>query len=366
MLKEKILRAAGLLLEKNIPFCLYRFPGQADLMLAVDADCLPHNEVMSFLFLPFSDRSGAAEIYMQVVSNDFINEDFIRQVASLPARTEINAFLPDETSRESYFKRIQIFLDALRAGMVEKAVLSRVLYVDKPEDFNPLDCFLRLEHDYPRTLTYLLLHPESGMWMGATPELLLQKDGSEITTMSLAGTQAKKPEGDYKWRAKEIEEHEMVDRHIEEVFKNHSYEIVRKNGPHTVETAQVAHLKTDYLFREQSTVSLKELIRALHPTPAVGGLPVEEAVQFVLDNEGYDRKYYSGVIGQTNFSDKADLYVNLRCMQVGAQKIAIFVGGGITADSDPQEEWEETVLKSKTMIEKINPMKELYHNEIIR
>ncbi|MFB1039347.1 MAG: chorismate-binding protein, partial [Polaribacter sp.] len=100
---------------------------------------------------------------------------------------------------------------------------------------------------------------------------------------------------------------------------------------------------------------LEELIRALHPTPAVCGLPRELARTFLFENENYDRSFYTGFLGELNLQDSKDtakssaLFVNLRCMRIQNNKAAIFVGGGITKDSDAANEWEETVFKAKTM-----------------
>ena len=87
----------------------------------------------------------------------------------------------------------------------------------------------------------------------------------------------------------------------------------------------------------------------LHPTPAVCGLPKEEAKQFILDNELYNRDFYTGFLGELNLKGQTNLYVNLRCMQLKDNRISIYVGGGITADSNAENEWEETVIKAKVM-----------------
>lgn len=365
-MKEIISRIAGLLLHKNIPFCIYRFPDQDTVHLAVDSDRLPHEPELSFIMAPFSTCSKASEILMHVVKDEFINQEFYNQVALSPVFPEVVSELPPETLKEDYFNRLNFFIEELRKGTLDKAILSRVFYEPKPDDFDPVRCFFQLENDYPHTFTHLSLHPQSGIWIGATPELLLRKRGSEISTMALAGTQARKESGDYNWRDKEMKEHEMVGWHIEETFHQFGLSLIRKEGPKTVESGRVAHLRTDYVFREEDPVFIKNLLSELHPTPAVGGLPVNVGERFILKNEGYDRKYYCGYIGQTDSNETADLFINLRCMQIGEKNIAIFVGGGITAESDPQEEWQETVLKSKTMAEKINPVKELHHHEVIK
>ena len=99
----------------------------------------------------------------------------------------------------------------------------------------------------------------------------------------------------------------------------------------------------------------QSLIRALHPTPAVCGLPRVKANNFILKNENYKRTFYTGFLGELNLKDSesnvqySQLYVNLRCMEVDENKASIFVGGGITKDSNAEKEWEETVFKTKTM-----------------
>ena len=94
---------------------------------------------------------------------------------------------------------------------------------------------------------------------------------------------------------------------------------------------------------------LKQLISVLHPTPAVCGFPKLEAKKFILENENYNREYYSGFLGELNIHDATDLYVNLRCMQIKNNQIHLYIGGGITKDSIPEKEWIETANKAMTM-----------------
>ena len=94
---------------------------------------------------------------------------------------------------------------------------------------------------------------------------------------------------------------------------------------------------------------LHRVLEALHPTPAVCGLPTGKAKNFISRNEGYDREYYTGYLGRVTTGLNTQLYVNLRCMKINVNKAQVYVGGGITSDSIPEHEWEETVAKSKTI-----------------
>ena len=102
-----------------------------------------------------------------------------------------------------------------------------------------------------------------------------------------------------------------------------------------------------------SNASIKDFVSSLHPTPAVCGLPMKAAKDFIIKNEGYNREFYTGFLGALNFeNEKTELFVNLRCMQyVENKKLALYVGGGITKDSNATLEWDETENKTKTMLD---------------
>lgn len=367
VLKELTVTIAQTLFLKNIPFCLYRFPAENAFRMAIEESFLPHQKDQVFLISPFHEDSLEKELQLAVVNNDFLTNDFLQHIEKVVVGKDFPEIqLPPETTKKEYFQKLKAYLQEIHSGKIEKAILSRVIYEDKPKDFNLFDCFLRLSASYPETLSYLLVTPQSGIWMGATPELLLEKRQNLYAVMALAGTQPRNESGKYFWREKETVEHLMVGRHIQSVFKNNGFILIKKSPLTTKETGKVAHLKTDYLFEDIHKMKLELLLKDLHPTPAIGGLPVNNALACILEHEGYDRRYYSGIIGQTDFSSTADLYINLRCMQVGKDKIAIYTGGGITAASDAEEEWQETILKSKTVAEKINPSKTMKLNETIR
>jgi len=366
VLKELTVTIAETLFLKNISFCLYRFPAEEEFRMAIAENFLPHQKDQIFLISPFHEGSLDKAIHLTVVNNEYLTNDFLHQLQAETVGKEFPDIpLPPETTKREYFQKINAYLQEIHSGKIEKAILSRVIYEDKPKDFNLFDCFLRLSASYPETLSYLLVTPQSGIWMGATPELLLEKRQNLYAVMALAGTQPRRESGKYFWREKETVEHLMVARHIQNVFKKNGFKLIKKSPLTTKETGKVAHLKTDFLFEDIIKIRLELILKDLHPTPAIGGLPVNNALACILEHEGYDRRYYSGIIGQTDFSSTADLYINLRCMQIGRDKIAIYTGGGITAGSDASEEWQETILKSKTVAEKINPSKTMKLNEII-
>ena len=124
---------------------------------------------------------------------------------------------------------------------------------------------------------------------------------------------------------------------------------ITEKGPYTARAGQLVHLKTDFLFQLKETKFLGELLKELHPTPAVCGLPKKEAYQFIAENEGYDRRYYTGFIGWMDLEGQTDLYVNLRCMEIRTTEVKLYAGGGILPSSEVRNEWDETNQKMKTM-----------------
>jgi isochorismate synthase len=101
---------------------------------------------------------------------------------------------------------------------------------------------------------------------------------------------------------------------------------------------------------EAQNINTTALLKKLHPTPAVGGIPVEEGMRFLAKHENLDRAYYTGFLGPVMGEDQMDLFVNLRCAQMIPKALVLYVGAGITQDSDPEKEWVETHNKSKTLL----------------
>jgi isochorismate synthase len=146
-----------------------------------------------------------------------------------------------------------------------------------------------------------------------------------------------------------MEEQRFVEQHVEDVFKSIGL-LVKKEGPATYQTGSgIEHLRTVY-HTDKSKISTSELLNKLHPTPAVCGLPVALSGKWLEKHEGYNRTFYSGYLGPVNMNGASNLYVNLRCARVHGSNAIIFVGGGITESSDPQLEWTETELKSRTLL----------------
>lgn len=254
---------------------------------------------------------------------------------------------PKQTSKEDYRSSFSKYLDAFQSGSLQKAILSAVIREKKPVGFDPLGYFFRLCESYPNAFAYLLYHPNSGTWCGASPEILLEGSGEQFSTVALAGTQPTNASQKYDWGEKELEEHEFVNEHIRAILEKGGAMEVKESAPYTIQAANVVHLRTDFRFKFSKSV--RSLLNQLHPTPAVAGLPKTASIELIRSTEKHDRGLYTGYIGILR-KNETRAFVNLRCMQIGDEDLALYVGGGITAKSDMEAEWLETRLKAKTLV----------------
>ena len=340
-----------LLIQKGISFCCYRFPNSSEINLAIEKGIVSIEDDNNFIIAPFTENSSVSKVLMQKLSVANLNTEFYEKIQVLPDVDIMWMELPKEESKEVYLERIQQYLNQIKGEKISKAILSRVIKIDKPKEFNEADFFIKLCDAYPETFVSLFYIPGAGLWVGASPELLLETKNNQYHTVALAATQSKNEKKEYVWRKKEEEEHQLVRVHIESIFHQNDCALISSKGPFSFETGKVTHLKTEYTFGMNSKINSSNIIDQLHPTPAIGGLPVEEALACIFKYEGYSRNYYAGYLGETKGPHLVRLFINLRCMQIGKNEIALFVGGGISADSNPEEEWKETIQKSLTLLQ---------------
>lgn len=261
-----------------------------------------------------------------------------------------------------YIELVNKGIKRIEENLFEKIVPSRTRQIELPSSFDEIKLFLKLIDKYPHALVSLVSSPETGTWLGATPELLVATDrNAHFKTVALAGTQRCTPETDVRavaWTQKDIEEQALVCRYIISCFKKIRLREYDEHGPKTVVAGNVLHLKTDYDV-DMTATGLPQLgsimLKLLHPTSAVCGMPLQNALTFLSKEEGYDREFYSGFIGPVNIDNESHVYVNLRCMQILKDKKAqLYAGAGVTADSIPEKEWEETEIKMNTLLNVIN------------
>ena len=242
----------------------------------------------------------------------------------------------------------------LETGLFRKIVLARCVDEVSEEPIDPMELFHRACMLYPRMFISLVSTSKSGVWLTATPEILLEGKDSDWRTIALAGTM--KLAGDQLigegetvcWPTKDIQEQRIVTTYIAECLEQFTGDF-REEGPRTVRAANLVHLRSDFTFSLPDCQHLGDLLHALHPTPAVCGLPKRETFNFIIQNEHSPRRYYSGFMGMLDPDCDTHLYVSLRCMNIEGDHYHLYAGGGLLKDSTEEQEWQETEAKLETM-----------------
>ena len=339
------------LIRKNKAFAVYRLPGenkphyigQTNSSVRIFSSIESLNEQSGFIIAPFRVSETSPIVVIEA------GEEYLFEAPDV-----VEASGKDEIIRKKptldYRSRFDVFIQALTNKAFEKLVLSYSRTVPREAEFSASAVFYRACKRYLHSYVYLFHTPQTGTWLGSTPELLLSGKENQWHTVALAGTQplvnGQLPES---WDDKKRKEQQLVTDYIRNCLV--AYDVYpEETGAYTVQAGELAHLKTGFRFSLPGNQPLGELLNALHPTPAVCGLPKEKAFRFISENEGYDRRYYSGFIGRLNPDEQTGLYVNLRCMQMEDSRLLLYAGGGLIASSDLEEEWKETEDKLQTML----------------
>ncbi|TNE29346.1 MAG: isochorismate synthase [Bacteroidetes bacterium] len=245
-------------------------------------------------------------------------------------------------SKEAHIERVRAAVKQIVQNHLRKVVIARREDLEMELDY--ASTFQKLVDAYPQAIVYALFI-EGRLWMGATPETLLTSDEHAIYTMALAGT--RKPDGP-EFTEKEYDEQLAVTESINDTLLQLGSAKVDAKGPEIIAAGPVQHLITRITAGLPNEGTPVDWAHSLHPTPAVCGMPKRDALSIIDALENFNRELYAGYLGWTS-EENSRFYVNLRCMQVGQKRVALYAGGGITALSDPEAEWEETVIKLNTL-----------------
>ena len=330
-------------------FALFRLPYEqqhtlikqtSDAVLEVGA-LSELSDCSGFVVAPFAP---SASLPILVISPDIISHEPVwDEICDMP-QTASPSVANDP--RTDYHIDFSNFHARLQCGDFSKLVLSRSIFIPADSDVRPVDLYRRACERYPRMMICLVSTPQSGMWLAATPEILLSGGQQQWRTVALAGTMPFSD--DVRWSDKNIQEQRYVATYITEQLEQFTADF-RETGPRTIRAGHLAHLRSDFDFTLYNNKAVGELIQALHPTPAVCGLPKQQAFQFILHNEHHNRNYYSGFMGPLHVGEATNLFVTLRCMQLFTNGYRLYAGGGILTDSQEEQEWQETEIKLDTM-----------------
>ena len=247
-------------------------------------------------------------------------------------------------SEEEYIEKLNRLIQDIQTNHLPKVVLSRRKIIEHNGKLDLKSTFQNLCIAYPNAFKYIF-QKDGISWAGAFSEVLGEYNLKTkiFKTMSLAGTLPKNEA----WTSKEIEEQKPVTQYIENVLKTYTSDIkISETYDHI--SGAIKHLRTDFEIEIDSN-QVDALIQELHPTPAVCGIPKDKCTSLITIYEKYPREYYAGY-NQVQVGDVIYYFVNLRCARLFDDRTHLFVGGGITAKSHPQKEWQETELKAQAVL----------------
>ncbi|MFC7391797.1 isochorismate synthase [Scopulibacillus cellulosilyticus] len=343
-----------------------------------------------FSFDPLQENSSLWENFRQ---NEFIvpqflltknqNEHYLTVTALISEQTEINHYYKQikekyneltsrvsgcinykeeslniiEDQRDQWLDIVEKAIADINNGLMEKVVLSRTLTVSRETPFCTAEVLRRLQEKQADSFIFAV-EKGNAVFIGATPERLIEKSGPQFRTMCLAGTIArgKTMEQDRQLGEellndkKNISEHQTVVNMISDVMERLCQSVNKPSSPALYKVKDVQHLYTPIIAEAKNNISLFSFVDELHPTPALGGEPKEKAVKWIRENETYERGWYGSPLGWIDSQGDGEFGVAIRSALIKENKATLFVGCGIVEDSDPLSELNETLMKARPML----------------
>lgn len=372
--KEVVNLLFGWLTNENFPLVLYQNPGEGPLLMTQFGKMKSFDGGLEGLGEGFVIASYQGPQYFleaEMIYHLESGELQFHPAREIPDFSELKGesigyysseVAPSQTAKDEFIQAIEHIVHATQTTDLLKVVPSKIKLINQGyKDLDLINAFFKLCESYPNALISLVTTPETGTWLGASPEVLIDvEDAKKFVTMSLAGTQRFNkdlPLHEVPWTQKEIEEQAMVSRYIINRFKEIRLREFVEVGPRTVQAGNLVHLCSTFTvdmvetnFPDLGSVMLK----LLHPTSAVCGMPKKLAQDHLEKVEMSQRRLYAGFLGPVNVNNGIHLYVNLRCMEVFEHQSALHAGAGITQYSIAEDEWLETEMKCNTLLQIIN------------
>ena len=321
-----------------------------------EADLLYHGSMNHLKYPTKLKDSSMAKPYQEGLKNAASSSpEEPLHLESFPTR-----LAKQDISKEGFMQNVRLCTAEIKKKTLQKVVISRQKSMKKPAVFEEFDFYEMLLKIYPDSFVSLVHSPLVGTWIVASPEVLITLNKRQVLeTVSLAGTQLfdeKQSLRSALWSHKEIEEQSLVTKHIIDCFKSMRLRDFDYEGPRTVQTGGVLHLKSFFSVdtkRIRTSYLADKILTALHPTSAVCGTPYPKAQALIRRLEPHQRGYYTGFLGPLNVRGESHLFVNIRTMRLFDTHLVFYAGTGITRDSVPLAEWQETEWKIHALFKAI-------------
>ena len=354
MFDNNLRQAIEICIERRTPFCLYSLPlSDSSPVFFANPSRQPVPGKRRF-FIGKWNESSDNFLYIDEEMNE---SEIIKSSPTESSSTRNAEESFKSSSKEQYIENLTLLIKDIRNKDAEKVVFSRTAdFIHPFHSDDIIELAEKVFFEYTYAFRFLYLTPETGMWIGATPELLVDFNQTDQTvkTYAIAGT---RPSGQSsEWSKKNIDEQLYVISHIRNCLKELEVNIVE--GPTTtLHAGTIEHIATPFTGTFKSLKPKNygyHVIDVLNPTPALCGHPKEPALQLIEKYETHKRDCYGGVIGVDD-RNSIICFVNLRCARLMPDGAVLYAGGGILAESDAEDEWNETERKLTTIGRFINP-----------
>jgi isochorismate synthase len=268
-------------------------------------------------------------------------------------RFQVASAMPPEHFEQAVARAVELIAD----GQLQKIVLAREVQVHAPRAYDPTAVFGVLREEFPSCFVFCVGRGDATL-IAASPELLVRREGHRVSTLALAGSTRRSADpavdvhlGEQMLRDQSYrEEHAIVARRIERTLRPHAIWVTAAPEPELVRIANIQHLATPIRAQLAAPMETLELVGLMHPTPAVGGEPLDRAAPLIPALEGLDRGWYSGPVGWTDATGDGEFCVALRCALLRGNVARCYAGNGIVRDSDPATELAETEIKLQALL----------------
>lgn len=277
--------------------------------------------------------------------------------SSLVAKPQVQSRC--ELAPDVYPQAVAQALEAIAAGDYEKIVLARGIELESDRPWQPLDTLNRLRERFSGCFTFSFAGGDARSFIGATPERLLQIRNGRLLTEAIAGSAPRgstagedaKHARDLLESEKDLHEHICVRDSILRRLQKVGVEGRAEAQPQLLLLANVQHLRTRIEAEVRDSVHLLDILPEMHPTPAVGGSPREDAVPHIAELEKIERGLYAGVVGWFNHLNEGEMIVGIRSALIEGKSARLYAGAGIVEGSDPEKETRETELKLRALLD---------------
>lgn len=345
--------------EPPILFSFKRFdesnPKPADEMFST----FPHLRFMLTELVVFENADGR---FLQVNSLGPVYlgrvERFARHARQAPSRSRRSiAFGLEPDSPVQWAREVGQALEAIRSGRVGKVVLSRRQFLRARSPFSSKDLLVNLIDGTARGTVFMYRYGDV-FFLGCTPELLVRKRGDEVESMCLAGTigagdnerQRDQLADELLHDEKNLNEHAFVVDFLRQVTSRNCYDVCIPEAPAIKSLTHVQHLYTPVKARVMEGRSVQNLAGQLHPTPALAGTPVGEALMLIRQIEPYNRGFFGGSVGYVDADGDGEFSVAIRSGVFDGECGWVYAGCGIVEGSDAASEYAEIDMKLKTIL----------------